>query len=213
MTSHTPPLPRAPPYRCSGCASARKVTRSGRLEHFLNLSLSKSNLRKSRGSERKTGHTDKPVSCSAEEVSHQSVPERFQLLAVGKIFQVVGCSKVEGVTLVTASGVEGRLYWPWPDLWADISATASLSPGSEVVISLLADQLLTVLELTVGESETRADVSENIWVKYSLGLQGERRSCNASSLIQIRLFKCTLNYIIILKWQCFDLSLFNNNTP
>lgn len=55
----------------------------------------------------KPGHTDKPVSCSAEEVSHRSVAERFQLLAVGNRLKVVGCSKVEGVTLVTASGVEG----------------------------------------------------------------------------------------------------------
>lgn len=54
VTSRTAPLPCAPPYRHSGRANWRKVTRSGRLERFLNLSLSKSNLRKSRGSERKT---------------------------------------------------------------------------------------------------------------------------------------------------------------
>lgn len=45
MTSRAAPLPCAPPYRRDGCANWRKVTRSGRLEHFLNLSLSKPNLR------------------------------------------------------------------------------------------------------------------------------------------------------------------------
>lgn len=81
MTSRTADLPCAPPYRLDGCANSRKVTRGGRLEHFLNLSLSKSNLRKSCGSERKTRSKRQAIFLQGvEEVSHQFVPERFKLL-------------------------------------------------------------------------------------------------------------------------------------
>lgn len=103
---HAATLPRAPPYRRSGCADSRKEARGGRLEHFTSLiwAFRRRTSGKAAVRSAKAGPTDKPFPCSAAQVSLCGSASSRSLREVREV-----AWKVAGATLVTASGTEGRL--------------------------------------------------------------------------------------------------------